>query len=95
MVSAVNFDINATSQKVFDDGLGKIIKQIVKNGITTNETIGSINYDTGYVEFNAILLDAGSLRMTVAPVAANFYTDRNYVTYIDSINVDLLTTRKV
>lgn len=95
VVSAVNFDINATSQKVFDDGEGKIIKQIVKNGITTNEVIGSVNYETGYVEFNAILLDAGTLRMTVTPVASNFYTERNYVTYIDSINVDLLTTRKV
>ena len=95
VVSAVNFDINATSQKVFDDGEGKIIKQIVKDDITTNETIGSINYTTGYVEFNALLLDVGTLRMTVTPTASNFYTDRNYVVYIDTINVDLLTTRKV
>jgi hypothetical protein len=95
VVSDVVFDINATSQKVLDDGAGKIIKQIIKDGITTNETIGSINYTTGYVEFNALLLDPGTLRMTVTPVASNFYTDRNYVVYIDTINVDLLTTRKV
>lgn len=95
IVSDVVFDINATSQKVLDDGAGKVIKQIVKDGITTNETIGSINYTTGYVEFNALLLDPGTLRMTVTPVASNFYTDRNYVVYIDTINVDLLTTRKV
>lgn len=95
VVSDVVFDINATSQKVLDDGEGKIIKQIIKDGITTNETIGSINYTTGYVEFNALLLDPGTLRMTVTPVASNFYTDRNYVVYIDTINVDLLTTRKV
>lgn len=95
VVSGANFDINATSQTVFDDGQGKIIKQIVKNGITTTETIGSINYTTGYVEFNALLLDAGTLRMTVSPTSANFYTDRNYVVYIDTIDVDLLTTRKV
>jgi len=95
VVSDVVFDINATSQKVLDDGEGKIIKQVVKDGITTNETIGSINYTTGYVEFNALLLDPGTLRMTVTPVASNFYTDRNYVVYIDTINVDLLTTRKV
>lgn len=95
VMSAVNFDINATSQTVFDDGEGKIIKQIVKGSITTNETIGSVDYATGYVEFNALLLDAGTLRMTVTPTASNFYTDRNYVVYIDTINVDLLTTRKV
>lgn len=95
VVSAVKFDINATSQSVYDDGQGKVIKQVVKDGITTTETIGSVNYTTGYVEFNALLLDAGTLRMTVTPVASNFYTERNYVVYIDTINVDLLTTRKV
>lgn len=95
VVTGANFDINATSQKVYDDGEGNIVKQIVKLNSTTEETIGSINYATGYVEFNAKLLDTGTLRMTVTPVASNFYTERNYVAYIDTINVDLLTTRKV
>lgn len=95
VVSAVNFDINGTKQSVYDDGKGLVLRSVTKDNIAKIDTIGSINYATGYVEFNALLLDAGTLRMTVTPVDKNFYTDRNYVVYIDQINVEQLTARKV
>lgn len=89
------FDINASAQKVYEDGNGKILKSITKNGITSVETVGSIDYDTGYAEFNALLLEQGTVRFTAQPVTGNFYTERNYAVYVDQINVDLITQRKV
>lgn len=89
------FDINATEQKVYEDGKGNILKSITKNGITSVETVGSIDYETGYAEFNALLLEQGTVRFTARPVAGNFYTERNYAVYVDQINVDLITQRKV
>lgn len=89
------FDINATEQKVYEDGAGNILKSITKNGITSVENVGSIDYDTGYTEFNALLLEQGTVRFTAQPVAGNFYTERNYAVYVDQINVDLITQRKV
>ncbi|AND75134.1 hypothetical protein pf16_211 [Pseudomonas phage pf16] len=94
-ISDVVFDINATQQRIFDDGEGNIVKSVTKNEVTKNETIGSVNYTTGYAEFNALLLEAGTVRFTVTPVTDNFYTERNYAVYVDTINVDLLTSRKV
>lgn len=93
--STVSMDITASSCKIYDDGLGLIKSDIVKAGVTTTKIIGAINYETGHLYFDELLLNTGDLVIKVTPSTENFYTERNYVVYIDEVEIKELTNRRV
>lgn len=95
LVSNVVFDINATEQKIYDDGMGVLVRSIKKNGVVTTQNIGKVNYETGHVSFDAVLLNTGSIETTMVPTTDNFYTDRNYVVFIDNSDIYRITDKKV
>lgn len=94
-VSNVSLDINATIQMIKDDSDGKMVSIITKNGVESTTAIGTVNYETGEVVFDAMLLSDGFIETTVTPSTDNFYTDRNYVVFIDTSNIYSIIDKKV
>jgi hypothetical protein len=92
--SDVIFDINATEQKIYDKG-GKLYKSINKNGLAITEEIGTVDYKTGVIDFDAMILNTGKLTISFTPTTDNFYTERNYIVYIDQVYISRLTDRRV
>lgn len=94
-VSNVSLDINATIQMIKDDSDGKMVSIITKNGVESTTAIGTVNYETGEVVFDAMLLSDGFIETSVTPSTDNFYTDRNYVVFIDTSNIYSIIDKKV
>lgn len=93
MSSAVVIDSLATSQIITDDGEGRVIKKVTKGGVVIVDDIGTINYETGQVEFAEQFINSGTLRITVSPSTNNVYTERNFVIVIDDTQISRITER--
>jgi len=93
MMTGVLLDIVATKQEIRDDGKGNVVAAITKNGVETLETIGTIDYKTGYVVFTTTFLSTSTYKLMATPVADNFFVERNYVTYINDVVVKRVDKR--
>lgn len=93
--SEVSMDVTASSCRIYDDGLGVIFSEIVRGGITTTKPVGVIDYISGVISFEETLLNTGEITISVTPSTENFYTERNYVVYIDEIRIKEISNRRV
>lgn len=96
-MSGYVLDISATSDIITDNGLGVLVRTKVINSITSTETVGTIDYNTGSVVFTAQFLSTtpSVLNAYVEPYEDNFYTQRNLVVSINSVNVERITNKRV
>lgn len=86
-------DSSASSESIFDLS-GNIIYRKIVSGVTTDEIIGEINYETGSVSFTAnFIQDANEFKLYVRPVEDNYYVSQNKIIYINNVDVSLLEVR--
>lgn len=90
-------DISTTSDVIVDNGLGVLVRTYVKNSVTSTETVGTIDYNTGNIVFTAQFLSTtpSVINAYVEPLEDNFYTQRNLVVGINSVNVNRITNKRV
>jgi hypothetical protein len=93
LLKDIILDVLASSQKIYDDGLGNLVKEVTIGTITSKTNIGTINYTTGQFSFTLTVLSPKVLRITAVPVNDNFYTKRNFIVNIDEVSVGLLDNR--
>lgn len=94
-ITNVIFDTNASNQSITDNGKGIIVSKYTKNGIEKVEEIGTVNYDTGLVSFTALILNTADVSVEVQLEQDNFYTRRNKVVYINTVEVMPLDDRRI
>lgn len=94
-IEGVVFDTNASDQSIIDDGKGNIVSKYTKSGIEKVENIGTVDYNTGKVSFAALILNSSDLSVEVELEQDNFYTRRNKVVYIDTVDVMPLDDRRI
>lgn len=89
------FDLVATSTKVRDDGSGKVWLDITKYDITNSLEVGTIDYETGKVELDLLILSSDSDRIVVEVKTEddNVYTSNNQVVEIEGIFVSPLDAK--
>jgi hypothetical protein len=87
LIENINLDAFGSDQKIYDDGNGNIISSVIVNNIQRVNTIGSINYETGYVSFNTLFVSGTVFKATVKCNTDNVYTVRNSVVNINSSSV--------
>lgn len=86
-------DSQAEDHVLIDDGSGNVNIEFIKNGSTNSQNIGTVNYDTGEIEFSTnIINDINTIRMFVKTAYENFYVENNGVLEIDSITTSLMTS---
>lgn len=95
LIENVIFDSNATNQSITDDSEGNIVAKYTKNGVQVADAIGTIDYQTGAVMFAAMILNSAENQVEVALEQDNFYTRRNKVVYIDTVEVMPLDDRRI
>lgn len=83
------FDLVATDSKIYDDGLGVVWLDITKYGITNRTLIGLVDYETGFVELDLLILSSDSERFTVEVKTEgdNVYVSNNQIVEIDKIDI--------
>ena len=76
-----------TNFRCTDDGIGNITLTYEDDtGSTISNNIGSVDYKTGYVEFNFISGLSSSIKVSVQVKNDNFYVKHNSVAQIGSVN---------
>lgn len=94
-VSLSNFmvDINGINHQMYDLD-GDLIVEYKINGVTFKETVGTIDYETGYLSFiiNMIQSDK-TFSVYVKPMKDNFYIENNKYLVIDKVNIGRLNGR--
>jgi len=84
---------NSTNEKVRDDMQGNIVLSYVdSSSITQTSNIGTIDYESGKVEFELNIIEGDNLRVFVQPLLDNFYVNQNQVVKIDQSNIELIQT---
>lgn len=84
---------NSTNEKVRDDMQGNIVLSYVdSSSITQTSNIGTIDYESGKVEFGLNIIEGDNLRVFVQPLLDNFYVNQNQVVKIDQSNIELIQT---
>lgn len=94
VINDISLDVLATEQSIEDDSNGNIVKKITINDIENITTIGTIDYQTGKVQFSAMILNSGTMRCYADPFNLNFYTERNYITYINNTTINRISERR-
>jgi hypothetical protein len=85
-VSNIKTDINTSSETIYDeDGIVFIDKVI--NGISNVINIGTINYETGNVEFTVANLNSGDVTIEIEPVNDNFYSNLQSVLRLNNNSI--------
>lgn len=82
-------DLVATSTKIYDDGNGVVWVEMTKYDVTNRLKTGTIDYTTGRVELDLLILsnDTPWLTVEVQGVDDNVYVDNNQIVEIDKITV--------
>lgn len=94
-LSGIILDANASAQMIVDDGAGNIITRYTKNGIVNSEVIGTVDYQSGAIEFAVLILNKDKLSIEASIEQDNFYTRRNSVVYIDNCSIAHLDDRRI
>lgn len=93
-IEMTGFEIasDASDHKLYDDEEGIIyVSYINQFNQTVEMEVGTVDYETGSIEFSINMLQSDStVRLYVQTVADNFYVKRNMVVYINSLETSLL-----
>lgn len=91
-VDSIQTDINSLSEYITDDGLGNVIHYKNTNLGPESKIIGTIDYDSGYLEFSINMIQSDLyFNLEVTPEYENFYVYNNKYVYIDKIEFEKLT----
>lgn len=79
---------SASSEKIMDDGKGNIVYSRVEDGQALSDDIGSVDYDSGVVEFNVLFIqDADKVSLNITPKNENFYVKQNNIIELGNVNL--------
>lgn len=85
---------NGTNHQLTDDTNGAIILSYDEGSATTKRTVGSVDYQTGTIEFTINMIQEDqTATLYVNTVNDNFYVEQNSVVSIGDITTRLLETR--
>ncbi|MDX1532734.1 MAG: hypothetical protein R3230_00850 [Nitrosopumilaceae archaeon] len=86
VVSNIKTDINSISETIYDSD-GIIYNRRVINGNTVDVNIGTINYESGLVEFTLTNLNSGDIKITIEPTGDNFYSNLQSVLRLNNNSI--------
>ena len=81
----------ATNSRLYDNSGFVYVSYTNSSGVTVTNTVGTVDYETGQVEFVLNMLqDATTVRLRAIPLEENFVSRRNSVVYVNNVSTSLL-----
>lgn len=95
-LSMTDFKVNplGTNHKLYDAD-GEIFVSYLLDSQTVTQSVGTIDYETGEVEFTTDMVQSETtVDLYITPQDENFYVDQNKVININNVDSELLVTNK-
>lgn len=90
-MSGFEVDPNGLNHCLIDDEEGTLFVEYELRGATQRLNVGTVDYETGEIEFVVNMLqDANTVTLYANPAEENFYIKQNKYLFIDEVDFDLM-----